>query len=161
LYPLACVTAGLVCAEYYKSMQRKGSVGHYRNYFINVGISCNTSSKPAPSKIIKWHSIMLNEWDVIEIYGNLTISQLLQYIETKYAVKITLIAYGYRIIWMEFANQTKNMINDTPIFDIISASFNDQQRNSLNKKRYVLDITTDTVDDNPHLILFPCKLTND
>jgi len=147
--------------EYYKLIQHKDTIDNYRNYYINSGTCIYTSSEPAPAKQINWvNGKTRTEWDLIEIYGDITINQFIYYMMEKYGVLTTTITSDNNLIWCEFIHAHRN--KEKPIIDIIKEFLKEKGEFSIiaSKRCYVLDIsctslTTNADENAPLIVLYP------
>eukprot|EP00615_Pteridomonas_danica_P013815 CAMPEP_0114400252 /NCGR_PEP_ID=MMETSP0102-20121206/16262_1 /TAXON_ID=38822 ORGANISM="Pteridomonas danica, Strain PT" /NCGR_SAMPLE_ID=MMETSP0102 /ASSEMBLY_ACC=CAM_ASM_000212 /LENGTH=1016 /DNA_ID=CAMNT_0001562545 /DNA_START=1 /DNA_END=3051 /DNA_ORIENTATION=+ len=104
------LVTGLVCIELIKVVQGK-PLEAYKNGFVNLAIPMFAFSEPSePAKTVsklskgdwKWTA-----WDKIDVKGDLTLSQLIDFFQDEYGLEVTMLSYGVSILYSFFQNKKK------------------------------------------------------
>ncbi|EHA8591138.1 ubiquitin-activating enzyme E1 1 [Cocos nucifera] len=77
------MATGLVCLELYKVLAGGHKVEDYRNTFANLALPLFSMAEPVPPKTIKHQDMSWTVWDRWMIKGDLTLRELLQWLEDK------------------------------------------------------------------------------
>ncbi|KAM0953182.1 putative ubiquitin/SUMO-activating enzyme E1, THIF-type NAD/FAD binding, ubiquitin-activating enzyme [Dioscorea sansibarensis] len=78
------LAAGLVCLELYKVLAGGHSRMDYRNSFVNLALPLFSMAEPVPPKVTKYRDMSWTVWDRWIIKGDLTLGQLIQWLEEKH-----------------------------------------------------------------------------
>jgi ubiquitin-activating enzyme E1 len=109
-----CMITGLVCFELYKVFQKK-PLDHFKNAFVNLAIPLAAFSEPlAPAQ----HKSQLEAsntapavrcvpenwtvWDTIDIFGDVTVEELIKIFEAKHSASVGAIASGQYQLYQPF-----------------------------------------------------------
>jgi ubiquitin-activating enzyme E1 len=104
------LVTGLVCIELIKVVQGR-PLESLKNGFVNLAIPMFAFSEPSPpaktvSKLSKgeWQ---WTAWDKIDVKGDLTLSQLIDFFQDEYGLEVTMLSYGVSILYSFFQNKKK------------------------------------------------------
>ncbi|XP_075727879.1 ubiquitin-like modifier-activating enzyme 1 [Rhipicephalus microplus] len=93
------LVAGLVCLELYKLVQGHNKLELYRNSFVNLALPFFGFTEPIAAKKSTINGREYTLWDHIEVEGELTLQQFLDYFKTKYEVEITMLSHGLSMVY--------------------------------------------------------------
>ncbi|KAL3108665.1 hypothetical protein niasHT_019186 [Heterodera trifolii] len=107
---LATTTAlvsGLVCIELYKTIEADGKrstapIEHFKNAFINLATPFIAFSEPGKAQKKKYLDIDFTLWDRFEIDGPMTLGQLIDWVESKSGLTISMISSGVSLLYAFF-----------------------------------------------------------
>ncbi|KAJ6827939.1 ubiquitin-activating enzyme E1 1-like [Iris pallida] len=77
------MATGFVCLELYKVIAGNHKVEDYRNTFANFALPLFSIAEPVSPKVIKHQDVSWTVWDRWTVQGNLTISELLQWLKDR------------------------------------------------------------------------------
>ncbi|XP_072996914.1 ubiquitin-activating enzyme E1 2-like isoform X1 [Typha latifolia] len=77
------MATGFVCLELYKVLSGGHKVEDYRNTFANLALPLFSMAEPVPPKVIKHQDMSWTVWDRWIIKGDLTLSELLQWLKAR------------------------------------------------------------------------------
>ncbi|XP_049268865.1 ubiquitin-like modifier-activating enzyme 1 [Rhipicephalus sanguineus] len=94
------LVAGLACLEIYKLVQEHDRLELYKNSFVNLALPFFGFSEPVPPA---WKKQFRNQefsfWNCIEIKGELTLAELLEYFRMQLDVEVTSVLEGTRTLY--------------------------------------------------------------
>ncbi len=108
-----CMITGLVCLELYKVVQKK-PLDHFKNAFVNLAIPLAAFSEPLPpakhtsqppsktGPAVRCVPENWTVWDTIDIFGDVTVAELIAIFEAKYKAKVGAIASGQFQLYQPF-----------------------------------------------------------
>uniref|UniRef100_A0A131Z3G4 E1 ubiquitin-activating enzyme n=1 Tax=Rhipicephalus appendiculatus TaxID=34631 RepID=A0A131Z3G4_RHIAP len=115
------LVAGLVCLELYKLVQGHSKLELYRNSFVNLALPFFGFTEPIAAKKSVINGREYTLWDRIEIQGELTLKQFLDYFKTKHEVEITMLSHGLSIIYSFTMSPPKlNERLDLPMSEVVA-----------------------------------------
>ena len=105
------LVTGLVILEFYKIIDGKDNIEHYKNGFVNLALPFFTFSEPIASPKASYKGrdgdVTIDKiWDRFEI-GNVTLKQLLEDFDKK-GLNITMLSSGVSLLYANFFNKSKN-----------------------------------------------------
>ncbi|KAJ0987622.1 hypothetical protein J5N97_005978 [Dioscorea zingiberensis] len=78
------LATGLVCLELYKVLAGEHKREDYRNSFANLALPLFSMAEPVPPKVTKYRDMSWTVWDRWIINGDITLRELLQWLEEKH-----------------------------------------------------------------------------
>lgn len=106
------MVTGAICLELLKVLQGKRRE-KLMNYFANLAVPIFTSETPEPPKgttaMVKGTEWKWTQWDRIEINDepNMTVSQLIDYLNDKYGFELSMLSSGVTILFSDFMDPRK------------------------------------------------------
>lgn len=89
---------GLVCLELYKLLQGKGLEAH-RNSFLNLALPVVAMSEPLPPAK---NEQGFTAWDHVDVVGPCTVKGLIDQVEAKHSVSISILSCGSAMLYSLF-----------------------------------------------------------
>ncbi|GAM20553.1 hypothetical protein SAMD00019534_037280, partial [Acytostelium subglobosum LB1] len=135
----ASVVAGLACLELLKLMQKK-KLQQCPRSFINLATATFIHAQPLPPK--KYNMIgsvegEWTEWDHVEVYGDITLRELVHHIEHHYLCTLTMLCTGTWLLYARFMRkELHEKLFDQPIKQIIE----DKSKQKIGDKVRFLDL---------------------
>ncbi|KAL7672164.1 hypothetical protein ACOME3_007058 [Neoechinorhynchus agilis] len=149
---------GLVCLELLKILARndlkEDKIELYRNAYINLATSHFAFCEPFPPPKRKMKPNNAGDkrtftlWDRIDVQGDMTLAEFIEYFERNHNIKISMISHGVSMIYSFFLDKAKTkkrlgMFVSDVIKEIQGSEYNDRA------KSFVLELyATDVVDDD-------------
>ncbi|XP_049268863.1 ubiquitin-like modifier-activating enzyme 1 [Rhipicephalus sanguineus] len=93
------LVAGLACLEIYKLVQEHDSPELYRNSFVNLALPYFGFPEPNPPVFKKFRNQEYSFWNCLEIKGELTLSELLEYFRLKHEVEVISVLEGAQTLY--------------------------------------------------------------
>ncbi|CAF0776117.1 unnamed protein product [Brachionus calyciflorus] len=144
------VIVGLDCIELYKIVQGHQRIEFYRNSYINLALPFFQSSEPMPVTKYKFNNVEWSLWDRIEIKGEMTLKQFLDYFKEEHKLTVTMIGYDVVTIYSNFLSieKRKDRLNKkiTEILEIIKKEKLPEHTKSLTLSIVCYDSNEEDVD---------------
>lgn len=127
------LVAGLACLELYKLVQQHEKLELYRNSFVNLALPFIGFSEPLPPAPKKFRDREFTIWDRLEIEGELTLAQLLDYFKLNHEVEVTSLLEGARILYDSYSPppSTGMDLGVSKVLEIVSEQEIDNGRRAL------------------------------
>jgi ubiquitin-activating enzyme E1 len=116
-----CMITGLVCLELYKVVQKR-PIDHFKNAFVNLAIPLAAFSEPLPpakhasqaasrtGPAVRCVPENWTVWNTIDIFGDVTVAELISIFEGKYKAKVGAIASGQYQLYQPFFPNHKDRL---------------------------------------------------
>jgi len=119
---------GLVCMELYKLIQKK-PLTSYRNAFVNLALPLFAFSEPVepqktiskPKENIKAVPEGWTLWDTLDVEGDLTFQEMIDFFKTKHGLVVTSAAAGVSLIYNAYIPKYKERLNKK-VSDVLRAT---------------------------------------
>ncbi|KAH3666307.1 hypothetical protein OGAPHI_004496 [Ogataea philodendri] len=99
---------GLVCLELYKVVDHKTDIEKYKNGFINLALPFFGFSEPIQSPTDQYNNKKFDRiWDRFDVYGNITLEELLKHFKEKEGLEITMLSHGVSLLYGSFHPPSK------------------------------------------------------
>lgn len=97
------LVTGLVCLELYKVADGNTNIEDYKNGFINLALPFVGFSEPIKSPQGKYNDKTFDQiWSRFDIYGDITLQQLLDKFENDEGLTISMLSYGVSLLYASF-----------------------------------------------------------
>ncbi len=97
------LVTGLVCLELYKVIDEKTDIEQYKNGFVNLALPFFGFSEPIKSGTMKYNKKTIdNIWGRFDIYGNLTLKEIVTKFKSDEGLSITMLSYGVSLLYASF-----------------------------------------------------------
>lgn len=114
------VVSGLVCLELLKLAQGHSKLESFKNGFINLALPFFGFSDPIAAPKQKYYENEWSLWDRIEVKGEMTLREFLQYFKDEHKLEITMLSQGVCMLYSFFmpaAKRTERM--DLPMSEVV------------------------------------------
>ncbi|KAG7745711.1 hypothetical protein KL932_000741 [Ogataea haglerorum] len=102
------LVTGLVCLELYKVVDNKTIIEKYKNGFVNLALPFIGFSEPIKSPSGKYNDKTFDKiWDRFDLYGDMTLQELLDYFKEKEGLEITMLSHGVSLLYGSFHPPSK------------------------------------------------------
>ncbi|KAG5439559.1 hypothetical protein PCANB_002135 [Pneumocystis canis] len=102
------LVSGLVCLELYKVIDGKNKLEDYRNSFLNLALPFIAFSEPIASPKLKYNNKEVSKiWERFDIYGNITLQELLTHFKNNENLTITMLSSGVSLLYASFFPEKK------------------------------------------------------
>ncbi|OWB80099.1 hypothetical protein B5S32_g4350 [[Candida] boidinii] len=97
------LVTGLICLELYKIVDNKKDIEKYKNGFVNLALPFIGFSEPISSPKGKYNDKKFDEiWDRFDIYGNMTLQELINKFLKDENLTITMLSHGVSLLYASF-----------------------------------------------------------
>ncbi|ODV84134.1 hypothetical protein CANARDRAFT_177017 [[Candida] arabinofermentans NRRL YB-2248] len=97
------LVTGLVCLELYKVSDGKTDVEKYKNGFVNLALPFFAFSEPIASAKGEYNGKQFDQiWDRFDIYGDITLQELIDHFKEKEGLEITMLSHGVSLLYASF-----------------------------------------------------------
>lgn len=97
------LVTGLVCLELYKIVDGKTNIEKYKNGFINLALPFLGFSEPVSSQKGKYGNKIYDKiWDRFDIYGDMTLQEIIDYFKEKESLELSMMSYGVSLLFASF-----------------------------------------------------------
>ncbi|KAL1476494.1 hypothetical protein MTO96_018482 [Rhipicephalus appendiculatus] len=93
------LVAGLACLEIYKLVQDHDSPELYRNSFVNLALPFFGFPEPIPPVFKKFRNHEFSFWNCLEIKGEITLAELLEYFRLHHEVEVVSVLQGDQTLY--------------------------------------------------------------
>lgn len=114
------MVVGLVCLELYKITQGHKKLELYKNGFCNLALPFFAFSEPIAPHKNKYYDTEFTLWDRIEIQGEMTLQEFLDYFQKEHKLEITMLSQGVTMLYSFFmppAKRTERM--NLPLSEVV------------------------------------------
>ncbi|KTW27306.1 hypothetical protein T552_02288 [Pneumocystis carinii B80] len=137
------LVAGLVCLELYKIIDEKNKLEDYRNSFLNLALPFIAFSEPIASPKLKYNNKEVSQiWERFDIYGDITLQELLHHFKNNEGLTITMLSSGVSLLYASFfpekKYQERQSLRLTQLIELVS-----KKPVLENKKTILLEICAD------------------
>ncbi|EMR08775.1 hypothetical protein PNEG_02945 [Pneumocystis murina B123] len=137
------LVSGLVCLELYKIIDKKNKLEDYRNSFLNLALPFITFSEPIASPKLKYNNKEVSQiWERFDIYGDITLQELLLHFKNNEGLTITMLSSGVSLLYASFfpekKHQERRPMRLTQLIELVS-----KKPVLENKKTILLEICAD------------------
>ncbi|QSL66802.1 hypothetical protein MERGE_001189 [Pneumocystis wakefieldiae] len=137
------LVAGLVCLELYKIIDKKNKLEDYRNSFLNLALPFIAFSEPIASPKLKYNNKEVSQiWERFDIYGDVTLQELLLHFKNNEGLTITMLSSGVSLLYASFfpekKHQERRPLRLTQLIELVS-----KKPILENKKTILLEICAD------------------
>jgi len=131
---------GLANLELYKLItNKKRPVTDFKNSFINLALPLFQSSEPIKPKQFSYPGKIFTQWDQIDLHGDLTLQQVLDYFVEEHKIEIDLLGVGDALIYAAFVTSNMNAKRNKRITTLIAEAT--KKPFDQNQKYVLLDLT--------------------
>lgn len=97
------LVTGLVCLELYKVADGKTNIEKYKNGFVNLALPFFGFSEPVESTKGKYGDKTYDKiWDRFDLYGDMTLQEIIDYFKEKEGLELTMMSYGVSLLFANF-----------------------------------------------------------
>ncbi|KAG0686485.1 E1 ubiquitin-activating protein [Pichia californica] len=97
------LVTGLVCLELYKVADGKTNIEKYKNGFVNLALPFIGFSEPVASAKGKYGEKEFDKiWDRFDLYGDLTLQQIIDYFKENEGLELSMMSYGVSLLFASF-----------------------------------------------------------
>ncbi|TID13264.1 hypothetical protein CANINC_004950 [Pichia inconspicua] len=97
------LVTGLVCLELYKVADGKTNIEKYKNGFVNLALPFFGFSEPVESPKGKYGDKTYDKiWDRFDLYGDMTLQQVIDYFKEKEGLELSMMSYGVSLLYANF-----------------------------------------------------------
>lgn len=97
------LVTGLVCLELYKIVDGKTNIEKYKNGFVNLALPFIGFSEPIASAKGKYGEKEYDKiWDRFDLYGDLTLQEIIDYFKEKEGLELSMMSYGVSLLFASF-----------------------------------------------------------
>ncbi|KAG4305454.1 hypothetical protein PORY_001010 [Pneumocystis oryctolagi] len=137
------LVSGLVCLELYKIIDGKNKLEDYRNSFLNLALPFIAFSEPIASPKLKYNNKEVSQiWERFDIYGDITLEELLLHFKNNENLTITMLSSGVSLLYASFFPEKKlqerRLMKITQLIELVS-----KKPISEHKKTILLEICAD------------------
>ncbi|KAL8287622.1 hypothetical protein RQP46_003480 [Phenoliferia psychrophenolica] len=101
------LATGLVCLELYKIIDGKTDIEQYKNGFVNLALPFFGFSEPIAMAKNKYYDTEWTIWDRFFIEKDLTLQELIDHMQEKYKLTISMLSSGVSMLYSGFMPKKK------------------------------------------------------